>query len=98
MRLADWFGPGPDRVEVDELAVILGFVLRPDLLHRQHAFAQQLPADRVAGAVVLHLLDVPTTPDAEDEPAVGEVVDAGDLLCQGDRVAFDDEADAGAEE
>ena len=44
MRLLLRLGVQPDRIEVDELAVKLGLLLRPQRLHRQHALAQQLEA------------------------------------------------------
>jgi hypothetical protein len=47
--------------------------------------------------VVAHLLAVPARADAELEPPVREEVDRRDLLRRGDRVALDDQADAGAD-
>ena len=69
----------------------------PQRLHRQHALAQQLEARVVAGAVVLHLLDVPAAADGEDEAAARELVEAGDRFRGDDRVALRHQADAGAE-
>jgi len=40
---------------------------------------------------VLHLLGVPAAADAEDEAAAREMIEAGDRLGGGDRVALDDE-------
>ena len=79
MRPLLGLGIEPDRIEVDELAVELGFLLGPQLLHGQHALAQQLEARLVAGAVVLHLVDVPAAADGEDEAAARELVEAGHL-------------------
>ena len=92
MRALLGLGVLPDGVEVDELAVILGRLLGPQLLHRQHTLAHDLEARVVAGAVILHLLDVPTAADAEDEAAAGELVEAGDRFRGDDRVALRDEA------
>src|SRR3954469_18592122 len=41
--------------------------LRPEGLHRQHAFPQQPEAGGMAGAVILHLLYIPAAADAEFE-------------------------------
>src|SRR5260370_17585596 len=60
--------PAPDRIEVDELAVELSVLLRPDLLHRENPFAQDLPAPLEIGALVLHLFPVPATADPEHPP------------------------------
>jgi hypothetical protein len=46
--------------------------------------------------VVLHLLTVPAGADAELQPSPGEVVDAGDLLGRGDRVALVHQTDPAA--
>jgi SAM-dependent methyltransferase len=53
------FGPGNHRVEIDELAVILRRLLRPDRLHRLVGLAHTLPR------VVLHLILVPTPANSE---------------------------------
>ena len=95
MRLLDRLRPAPDRVEVDVLAVVGGLVLGPDRLHRLDALAHQREAAVRIGAVVLHLLAVPTRADAEQEAPARQPVDARDLLRRDDRVALDHEADAG---
>ena len=59
--------------------------------------AQQAAARLEGGAVVLHLLGVPAAADAEEEAAAREMIEAGDLLGERDRVALDHQADAGAE-
>src|SRR5204863_8446990 len=95
-----WFllglGPRPDRIEGDELAVELGDVLRPDLLHRAHLLLEPLEARLELRAVVLHLLGVPAAAQPELEAPVREQVEARDRLGRRDRVALDDQADAGA--
>src|SRR5207244_7647056 len=40
---------------------------------------------------------VPAAADAEEDTAAGQPVERGDLLGRRDRIALDDEADAGAE-
>src|SRR5204862_5495789 len=90
-------GIGPDLVEAHELAVELRLLLRPDGLHGQHPLAQDLPARLEWGAMVLHLLGVPAAADAEQEAAAREAVEGGDLFGRRDRIALDDQADAGAE-
>jgi hypothetical protein len=67
MRLLLGLGIEPDRIEVDVLAVVFGLLLGPQLLHGEHALAQQLEAGVVFGAVVLHLVDVPAAAHGKDE-------------------------------
>ncbi len=98
MRPLGRLGVGPDRVEIDHLAVILGLLLGPQRLHRQDALAHQPEAGVVAGAVVFHFLDVPAAADPEDDAAAGELVEAGDAFRGNDRIALGDQADAGAEQ
>src|SRR5205085_6379015 len=71
MRLLHGLGPGPQRVEVDELAVILGDVLRPDRLHGLDLLFQPLEPGGEVRPVVLHLFPVPAPTDPEQEAAVG---------------------------
>ncbi len=97
VRLLRRLGPAPDRVEVHELAVVLGLVLRPDLLHRLDPLAHELEAAARVGAVVAHLLAVPAGADAEQEAPAREPVERGDLLGGHDRIALDHQADAGAQ-
>src|SRR5436190_1951408 len=78
----DWLGPGPQRPEIDKLAMKLGRILGPYLAHREDALPQDFPALREWGAVVFHLLSIPSTADAENHPAIGERVERGDLLGQ----------------
>ena len=93
MRLLHRLGIGPDRVEVDELAVELRLVFRPDLLHGEDALAEQAPALLEVGPVVFHLLPVPAPADPEDEAPPRQQVEAGNLLGEGDGVALDHQAD-----
>jgi hypothetical protein len=67
MGLLDGFGPLPDTVELHELAMELGLVLGPDLLHGQDSLAHQLEAAGGIGAVVGHLLQVPAPAHPEQE-------------------------------
>jgi hypothetical protein len=39
--------------------------------------------------VILHLLEVPAGPHAEEEPPSGQTIERGDLLRGDDRVALD---------
>ena len=96
VRLLDRLRPRPDRRRSHELAVERGLVVRPDLLHGQDALAHEREAPLRVGAVVAHLLAVPAAADAELEAPAGQEVERGDLLGGGDRVALDDQADAGA--
>jgi hypothetical protein len=98
MRLLDRLRPGHHRVELQELAVILGLRFRPDHLHGLDAFARQLVAARESGAVVGHLILVPAIADAEQETAARDLVDRSDLLGRLDRVALSNQANAGPEQ
>ena len=74
--------------------MILGFVPRPDLLHRENPLAQE-PEPRLEDRVVVfHLLRVPSGSDAEQKPSVREEIEARDRLRQGDGIVLDDETDA----
>ena len=87
-------GIEPDRIEIDELAVKLSLLLGPKRLHRQHALAQQLETGLVASAMVLHLLDVPTTTDRKNEPAARELIEACHRFCSAYRVTLRDDGNA----
>src|SRR6184192_3727222 len=97
MRLLHGLREAPDRIEVDELAVILGALVLPDRLHGLDPLAQEPPARLEVRAVVRHLLDVPPGADAENGATVGEGVEARDLFGEHDRIALDDEVDTGGE-
>ncbi len=97
VRLLHRLGPGHNRVEVDELAVVFGLGFRPDLLHRLDALAHQLGAALEGGAVVLHLLGIPADADAEQEAALRHLVYRGHLLGGLDRIALVDQAYPGAD-
>src|SRR5580704_17837359 len=97
MRPLPWLRIEPYRIEVDEIAVEFGFFPRPQRLHGQHALAHQFEAGIIAGAVILHLLDVPATTDTEDETAAGELIEACDRLCGADRLVLRHQENAGAE-
>ena len=97
MRLLRGLGPGPNLLEVDELAVVLRLVVAPDCLHRLDALAQAFPPSREVGAVIFHFLAVPAATDAEDHSSVRKRIEAGDLLGERNDVALDDQADAAAD-
>src|SRR5262249_51530761 len=97
VRLLLWLGIEPGLVEVDEFPMEFGFLLGPQFLHGEYPLAQQFEARLVLGAVVLHLIDVPTAAHGKDETTTGELVEARHRLCRDDWVALGDEADARAE-
>ncbi len=72
----------------------LSLLLGPKRLHRQHALAQQLETGLIAGAMVLHLLDVPTPTDRKNEPAAGKLVEARNRFGGDDRVSLRHEGNA----
>jgi hypothetical protein len=94
MRPLFRFGIHPYRIEVDVLAVKLGLFLRPQRFHREHALAQQLEARLIAGAVVLHLVDVPAAPDREDESPIGQLIEARHRFGRDDRIALRNQRNA----
>ena len=69
----------------------------PDRLHCLDPLGHQAHAGPGIGAVVAHLLAIPACADAELETPAGEMIDRGDLLGGGDRVALHDQADAAAD-
>src|SRR5206468_551554 len=71
--------------------------LGPDFLHGEHALAQEPPAALPLGVVMSHLLFVPAATDAKEHAAARQPVERRNLLRERDRIALDDEADAGAE-
>ena len=89
MRFLHRLRPAPDRVEVDEFAVVFGRILCPDRLHRLDALFHQavLRPLEVVHAVVSHLLDEPANPDADLDAAARDRVQGRDLLRRGNRVA-----------
>ena len=97
MRLLHGARPREDRLEVDLFAVVLGALVGPDRLHRLDAFAHQAEAAIEIRAVVLHLLAVPAAADPEQEATVRDAIEACHFLREGERIALDDERDAGAE-
>jgi hypothetical protein len=74
-----------------------GFLLGPQFLHGEYPLAQQSEARLVLGAVIFHLIDVPTAAHGKDEATTRKLVEACHRLRCGDRVALGDETDAGAE-
>ena len=98
MRPLRRFGIGPGRIEIHHLAMEGRLLLRPQRFHGQHAFAHQLEAGGMAGAVIFHLVDIPAAADAEDEAAVRQHVEAGDGLGGDDGIMLRHQADAGADQ
>src|SRR5262245_48277962 len=97
MRFLLRLGVESDWIEIDELAVKLGLLLRPERLHCQDAFSQELETAFIADAVILHLFDVPAAADGENEPAAGKLVEARDRLGGDDRIALGQQCDAGTQ-
>src|SRR5204862_4150206 len=97
VRLLHRLRPGHHRAEIDDLAVIFRLVLGPDCLHCLVLLTHLLEARGVDGAMVFHLVLIPAAADPEQEPAAGYLVEGRDELGGLDRVALDDETDAGAE-
>ena len=97
MRLLHRLRPGHHRRNVDQFAVIFRLRLGPDLLHRLDALAHELEARFEDRPMVLHLVLVPAAADAEDEPAVRQLVEGRHLLRRLDRVALHDQADTRAQ-
>src|SRR3989449_104290 len=97
VRLLRRLRPGHHRPELDELAVVFRFRLRPDRPHRLDALPHHPKARLEVRAVVGHLLGVPAGADAEEEPSARDLVEARDLLGGLDRIALHDEAHPGGD-
>src|SRR4029079_18121440 len=67
--------------------------LRPDLLHRLDPLSHQLEAGCKRSAVIGHLLLVPTSANAENEPTRGKLVDRRYLLGGVNWITLKDKAD-----
>ena len=90
-------GMAPDGVEADHLAMKLGGLLRPDLADGEDLLSQLLEPRLEIRPVVLHLFDVPPAADSEEEAPSGEPIHRCGLLGSHDRIALDEQADAGRE-
>ena len=97
MRLLHWLRPTPHRLDIDELATILRDLVGPDRLDGADALAHQCEASLKCRTVVAHLLDVPAAADTKDHAPAAQVIKRRDLFGRVDRIALDDEADAGRE-
>ncbi len=96
MRNLDRLRPQPDGIEVDELAVVFGFLPSPDLLHREDLLTHQIPPPKGLDSMVPQLFHEPTGTDAEQEAPTGQVINRGHLIGQYDRVPRWDGTDPGA--
>ena len=97
VRVLGWLGERLDRREVVVLAVVLGLVLGPKLLHHLDGFSGLGPAMLKVAAHDLGLFPEPAGADAEHEAAPAEQVEAGNLLRQQQRVALRHQRNAGAQ-
>ena len=77
--------------------VELGFVVGPHNFHCLDSLLHQGEARRRVRAMVRHFFEVPTGTDSKLEASVAEAIEARDLFGRDDRVALDDQADAGAD-
>ena len=68
---------------IDEVAVVLGLVLRPDRLQRLDLLPELSKPGTEVGTVVGHLLAVPAAPDSELEAPPRDQIERRDLLCGG---------------
>ena len=75
-------GPRPGRPEVDELAVELGLLARPDRLHRRQVLAHDEPATAEVDAVILRLGPVPADAHAQRDPPTREMVEGRNRLAR----------------
>ena len=60
--------------------------LSPQLLHREHLLAHDLPAQGRVDAVIAEQQVIPARGDAEKEPAPGDLVERGGLFREQDRI------------
>src|SRR5262249_58630645 len=94
---SDRLGEAADAVDAPELAVEGGDVLAPQASHQRDVLAGAVGAARERDAEGGELLAQPADANAEHEAAVGQAIEAGDLLREDERVVLRNEADAGAE-
>src|ERR1700719_4049472 len=90
IRLLGRLRPSHHRREVDELAVIFGLVLGPDLLHRLDPLAHQLEAGFEDRAMVLDFLGIPAATNAEEKAPARDLIYRGNELCRLDGVTLHD--------
>ena len=90
--------PRPRRLDVDELAVVLGDVVAPERPHREHVLACSLAPRPHVDAVARGFVLVPPEADPEHEATARQHVERRDRLGRHDRVVLRDEADAGADD
>jgi hypothetical protein len=86
VRSLDGLGPRPDRIEVNEAAVVLGRIFGPDPAHGVDPVGEQCHPGPWIGAVVAQFLAVPSGPHAEQEAPLGDAVQARHRLRGDDRV------------
>ena len=98
VRHGQRLGIGPHPVEVHELAVIGGFLLRPQGLHGLNMLFEDLPAPVGRGAVVLHFFPNPAGTHAEQKTAVGDAVQGRHLLGLVQGLVLDNQRNTGAQQ
>src|SRR4029453_8556895 len=95
MRLLHGLGKGDHRGKIVELAVTLGLLLAPELLHDQDGFPSLAPAMVKVAPHNFTLLAEPSCPNAKDESTTREVIECRDLLGEEQRMVLGDETHAG---
>ena len=91
------FWVGPEFVEIHEFTMVFGFLLRPNLFHRQDFFTHFCPALGVVRAMVLHFLAIPPGTNAEHNPAARQHIEGCHLFGQCNWVPLDDQTNPGTQ-
>ena len=94
MGLLRRLGKRPHRWKVVECPVIFRFFFGPKLFHRQVRFSGLAPPVRKVPAHDLRLLLQPAGANAEENPAVGKIVQGGNLFGEQQGIALRDQTDA----
>jgi predicted kinase len=75
--------------------MVFGRLVGQNLFHRLDLLAHLFEPHRLCGAVIRDFLGVPAAADAEQGTRARDLIDGSDKLSRLDRVALDDEANAG---
>ena len=96
MRNLDRLRARPDVIEVDELAVVFGFLPSPISFIARICSLIRFPPPKGLDSMVPQLFHEPTGTDAEQDAPTGQVINRGHLIGQYDRVPRWDGTDPGA--
>src|SRR4029077_11260278 len=85
----------PDGGEADEFALERGLRPGPELLHGSDVLPRHGPSFREVSTHDLGFIGQPSGADSDQQPAIGKMIERGDLLGKQDRVALGYQAYSG---